>query len=119
MRQAIFVAACLAAAPLQAASFTCAGTEPFWTLTVAGPSLTFDRAGFKSSGKLSIISTLQAAGMKPDVAKLVKTKRTTLTIVRGTCSDGMSDDKFSHHAVFEKRTVLGGDDVFYGCCNLK
>jgi uncharacterized membrane protein len=124
MRPAIFApVACVifsvAATPLRAADFKCAGTEPFWDVAVSGSSLTFKRAGFKPGPKMSIASTLDASGVKAGVARVIKTRKVTLTLVKGTCSDGMSDDKFSHHAVLVRRSLGSTDDVFYGCCNLK
>ena len=51
--------------------------------------------------------------MAPGFATVTKTKYATLTTVMGECSDGMSDEVYSHHAVFD----IGGA-VLAGCCDM-
>ena len=63
--------------------------------------------------KLAILSTREAAGMPAGYATVTKTRYASLTTVKGECSDGMSDEVYSHHAVFDVNGV-----VLYGCCNM-
>ncbi len=109
----------LAALSVSQAAFAidmqCAGTEPFWGVSVSGTTLTYSSPEMENAAKLKIKSTRQAAGMAGNVAAVIKTKYSTLTIVAGAdCSDGMSEDTYTHHAVYDVNGT-----VLYGCCNLK
>jgi uncharacterized membrane protein len=96
-----------------AVDMKCGGTEPFWGASVAGNTLTFTAPNQPKPIKLKILSTRQAAGMSENTVLVAKTKYSTLTLVAGPCSDGMSDETYTHHAVYD----INGT-VMYGCCNL-
>lgn len=97
-----------------AADMKCNGTEPFWSVSVKNGSLTYDNPSNDGSSVRTIESTRDAAGTMPGYITVIKTASSTLTVVAGTCNDGMSDNEYSHHAVFD---VDG--TVFGGCCNAK
>ena len=97
-----------------AASINCGGTEPFWNASVKKDVLTFSSPELVKSITLKVLSTQQAAGYSNNNIMVIKTKYTRLSVIAGECSDGMSENSFSHHAIFEKNGV-----VFGGCCNLK
>jgi uncharacterized membrane protein len=60
---------------------------------------------------LKIERTIQAAGFAEGFAFVTKTKTTTLTVISGECNDGMSDEVYPYHAVYDMAgTVLAG------CC---
>jgi uncharacterized membrane protein len=97
-----------------ATDMTCGGTEPFWNIQITGKTLTYQSPTIPNT-KLNILSATDAAGTPDGLAKVIKTKYTTLTIVRGEdCTDAMSDQTYTHHAIYTY-----GANVFYGCCNLK
>lgn len=102
-----------------AADFSCNGTEPFWGIKVQGETLTYSTPENQDGREMKIRSIRDAAGVPEWTATVVKTgcalkRRSTLTLLRGKCSDGMSDKVYSHHAIYD---VDGG--VLYGCCDLK
>lgn len=109
----------IGAAGAQAADFSCVGTEPFWSLKVAGNTLTFSTPEDPDGTAMKIKSVRDAAGLAPGFARVYRVKRgchsATLTIVHDEkCSDGMSDQTYTHAAVYDD----GGKTVFYGCCSI-
>lgn len=67
--------------------------------------------------KLTIVSVDEAAGVAPGHTFVVNFKFSTLTLVMAEgegCNNGMSDDLYSHTAVFKN-----GRKVLLGCCNVK
>lgn len=97
-----------------ASEISCSGTEPFWSATAVNGALIYRNMGETKAVRLKILKTQQAQGLSPDVDFVVKTKYASLTVVAGECSDGMSDNKYSHHAIMS----IGGE-VLSGCCTLK
>ncbi len=94
------------------ADMSCVGTEPFWGLKVSEKTIRFSSPDVLDGIQLKVISKKEAAGMVEGFATVMKTKHTSLTMVHGECSDGMSDHLYSHHAVFEMNGT-----VYYGCCS--
>lgn len=94
------------------ADMSCVGTEPFWGLKISEKSIRFSSPDVLDGVQLKIKSKKEAAGMVEGFATVIKTKHTSLTMVRGECSDGMSDATYSHHAVYEMKGT-----VYYGCCS--
>ncbi len=94
-------------------AFSCFGTEPFWGLRVENNTLSFDN--FDSISTSKIISAKNAEGTTDLFATVITAEnQDSLTIVRGECNDGMSDNLYSHHAVVKLK-----DRVLYGCCEIK
>lgn len=103
-------------APLFAANMNCVGTEPFWGVKVTGSTLTYSNPENPDGFPYPIASVREAQGYTSGTATVIKTgcskwKTTTLTMVRGECSDGMSDTVYTHHAVYDVDGI-----VLYGCC---
>lgn len=97
-----------------AGDMKCGGTEPFWDASVSKGILKFNEPTLSAPVSLKVLSVTDAAGYTPGNIQIVKTKFSRLSIVMGQCNDGMSDQVYSHHAIFEKDGV-----VFGGCCNVK
>ena len=104
----------LSANSFAAASVTCGGNEPSWGVTTSQDRLIYSEASGAKPLSLKILNTKQAQGFSPDVAFVIKTKYTGLTVIAGDCSDGMSDINYTHHGVMN----IDGK-VLYGCCSLK
>lgn len=94
-----------------ASTLSCAGTEPFWSVSTTDKMLMYSDPVSRTR-PMPITSITQAAGFAEGFAFIVKTKSTRLTVIMGECSDGMSDEVYSHHAVYEM-----GNTVLAGCCN--
>lgn len=88
----------------------CHGTEPFWGAKITDTAVIVD--DFESTSTQAIASRTGAVGMQPDFVFVVKTKNQSLSVVTGECNNGMSDEIFPYHVVFDR----GDGTVFYGCC---
>ncbi|MBY0516575.1 MAG: hypothetical protein K2P81_06700 [Bacteriovoracaceae bacterium] len=97
-----------------AATLNCGGTEPFWGLKVTDKMMTFSSPELEKPVSLKVISKTEAAGFTAGFAFVVKSKFSSLSVIAGECNDGMSDEVYSHHAIYEN-----GGAVLAGCCNLK
>ncbi len=97
-----------------AQTIQCSGTEPFWGLKVTESQMRFSNPVIDGEQVLTIVSRAQAAGYTEDVAFVIKSRYARLTAIAGTCSDGMSDFEYSHHALFETDEGI----TFGGCCNI-
>lgn len=97
-----------------AADINCGGTEPFWSASVKNGILKYNDPTVDKAVSLKVIEVKDAAGYTPGNIQVIKTKFTRLSLVLGQCNDGMSDEVYSHHAIYEKDGV-----VFGGCCNVK
>lgn len=97
-----------------ASSLNCTGTEPFWSVSIKNGILKYNDPVLEKPMSLKVLSTQNAAGFSEGTVMIIKTKFTRLSAISGACSDGMSDDTYSHHAIFETNGV-----VLAGCCNLK
>lgn len=94
-----------------ASTFNCVGTEPFWGAEITDKVIRYsDPVNEKIS--LKILSKKNALGFAEDAAFVVKTKYASASVSLGECSDGMSDEVYSHTIVLE----MNGD-VLAGCCN--
>lgn len=99
--------------PTFAATLNCGGTEPFWSAQVTDKTIKVSSPVEEQNMTLKVVSKTQAAGFVDNFAMVIKTKYTSLSVIAGDCSDGMSDLTHSHHAVFDYNgTVLAG------CCNI-
>lgn len=89
----------------------CNGTEPFWTLSVAGNEVRLLTPDTRDS--ISKIASRQYA-VNSNMAQVIKTSTSTLTLILGSdCRDGMTEENYTHHIVLQK-----AGKVFYGCCHL-
>ncbi|MBY0416410.1 MAG: hypothetical protein K2Q18_19700 [Bdellovibrionales bacterium] len=93
-------------------NYKCFGTEPFWDFKIKENQTVFNEMFEDETKTETILSRVTAANVGDNTAFVVKTKSTTATVVAGACSDGMSDETYSHHIVLENDT-----SVLYGCCN--
>lgn len=96
-----------------ASNWKCVGTEPFWGATILDNKVVFASPELERPVSSSIVSLQTAAGVGPDFAFVVKTQNLTATVVSGACTDGMSDNEYTHHIVIDR----GNTRVLYGCCN--
>ena len=89
-------------------SYTAKGTEPFWSVAVKPWSTTFSRPWEKN-----VIETLFVTS-EVDKWSIVIVKSMKgdffLNMVKGACSDGMSEVKYEYNA-----TVLIGAESLTGC----
>ena len=93
----------------------CFGTEPFWSLALAGDDIVFEPMGAETqSGAITL--RVRAAG-RPDryaFAGEVGADRAILVMGRGACGDGMSDRLYGLSA-----DLLIGDTLYSGCCSVQ
>ncbi len=92
-------------------NYKCFGTEPFWAMSITQDKLAF---GLFDDDTVTedILSRETAQGTSQDFAFVVTTKSASATIIAGECSDGMSDNIYSHHVVYKNAS-----STLYGCCN--
>lgn len=91
--------------------YQCSGTEPFFGLSIVGKTLSLNDT--VKTTKTAVDAPLNAAGMSEGFVTVYKNKKSdiNLTIVSGSCSDGMSDNTYDYNMVYTKGTT-----VLYGCC---
>jgi uncharacterized membrane protein len=91
--------------------YKCSGTEPFFGLSIVGKTLTLNDT--VKTTKTLVDAPLNAAGMSEGFVSVYKNKKSdiNLTIVSGSCSDGMSDNTYDYNMVYTKGSI-----VLYGCC---
>lgn len=98
-------------------NYDCSGTEPFWDMQIRGPTISYADP-MKKIPAMKVTEVRTAAGMAPAFLEYIKAKTpagylVTATVnANETCSDGMSEDKYSHQVVVH----LGGA-ILFGCCN--
>lgn len=82
----VLVSGCLTPPPPPPAPYRALGTEPFWNVLIDERHITFiepDQAQpLRDPRPQPVVST---------VGRSYQTERMTVSIARGTCSDGMSD----------------------------
>lgn len=113
---AILLTFSFAVSAMAESNYSCGGTEPFWGLTIKGNKMSVSAPLGDEAVVEEITSRTSAAGTGEEYVFVAKTQNMSATIVTGECSDGMSDEVFSHHIVY---TTGSSDDigVYYGCCN--
>lgn len=101
------LAAALAFAPASAqpGTYRAVGTEPFWTLTIAGGTMTFEEAG----GRRVRVATPQVEWPRFN-GRSYWTNALSVTIHVRRCSDGMSDRVYP-----DQVTVYVGSRGYVGC----
>lgn len=109
---AIFMFILLSINSFAATQFDCVGTEPFWSLKTSEKNITLKDPIHLDGETLKIISRKAAAGTALDFATVIKSKYTSLSILRSDCNDGMSDEKYEFSVIVDK-----GDTVLTGCCH--
>ena len=92
--------------------FECVGTEPFWSLKTTDKMIKIQDPINLKGDSLEIISRKSAAQTSEDYATVIKSKYISLSILRGECNDGMSDEIYNFSVIVDK-----GDTVLAGCCN--
>jgi uncharacterized membrane protein len=107
-----FFALSLSISAMAESDFSCAGTEPFWGLNLIGSEISLTTPATESAVTEAVTSRTNASGTQEDFVFVATTATATATILSGECSDGMSDEIYSHHIVYNT-----GDLVLYGCCN--
>lgn len=95
---------------VMATEFSCIGTEPFWGLKITNTHVTLSRENVSKTEP--VLSKISAIGATDNFAFVVTSVSGTATVIRGECSDGMSDKLYSHHTVLKS-----GPIVVAGCCD--
>lgn len=114
MKKLILIAlASLSMASAMASTLQCSGTEPFWGVRVEKGMLMYSDPVSRTR-PVKVLSRTEAAGFSEGFAFVIKTKSSSLTVISGECSDGMSDNIYSHHAVYDR-----GGVILAGCCDIK
>lgn len=106
--------------PAPAHALDCAGTEPFWSLKIAGGKIVLEQPD-QAPRRLLTVAPRAAQGRPLDLVRVYQTRtlganRQYVTIVirkaeNNSCSDGMSDTQYPYSAV-----VIKGSTVLEGCC---
>lgn len=94
-----------------ASTLKCVGTEPFWGAEITDKVVRYSDP-VNENMSLKILSKKNAIGFAEGAAFVVKTKYASAAVTMGECSDGMSDEVYSHTIVLE----MNGN-VLAGCCN--
>jgi uncharacterized membrane protein len=100
-------------ATASASEYSCFGTEPFWGAKITDTQISVDN--FETTTTAPITYRETAAGVGDEYAFVVKSEKLSASIITGECSDGMSENVYTHHVILE-----GADSYsrpFYGCCN--
>ncbi|SHJ00799.1 SH3 domain-containing protein [Wenxinia saemankumensis] len=94
----------------------CGGTEPFWSLnmTLRGDEYDSPGTGYRF---LSLLSARTAPNGYLATFEEGPTLNRTLTVMRGACSDGMSDREYGWRAMLFN-DAPDGSEVQAGCCTL-
>lgn len=96
------------------AGLTCAGTEPFWSVAVAGGNVTLDRP---EGGRTMALHRILSTGWHRNPRRAVVADGLTAVIAPAACSDGMSDRAYG----LEATVILGTGpqaQMLNGCCSL-
>ncbi|MBE2276614.1 MAG: SH3 domain-containing protein [Rhodobacteraceae bacterium] len=97
----------------------CTGTEPFWTMEIAGFGGTWSTP--EEQGVVLALPVTEAApeGWFALAEDPVRGHGLSLIVTRGSCSDGMSDRRFGLTAlIFDKDYRNGRNRIWQGCCTL-
>ncbi|MEA9355275.1 hypothetical protein SHI21_03645 [Bacteriovorax sp. PP10] len=117
MKNLILLLAMSFSVSAMAVDYTCSGTEPFWGMSIKGDKLSYDYYGEVEVNKTEkILSQKFMAARADDFGVVAKARKATATIVlNDQCSDGMSDQTYSHSAVLDIKAL---PMVLEGCCNV-
>lgn len=104
----------------EAKDFDCGGTEPFFNVKIRGKRLEYNDPLVSSKvKKYNTSGPRDAAGLSSGNVFTYTDKNKTIlltllnsTMAGGTCSDGMSEQVYSHHLI-----LVQDDHTYYGCCN--
>lgn len=102
--------------PAMAIDYMCSGTEPFWGMKIEGHKLSYEYYGEEEVKKTEIILSKKLMAARPESFGVVaKSKKATATIVlNDQCSDGMSEETYSHSVVLDLKAL---PIALEGCCN--
>ncbi|WP_375257862.1 SH3 domain-containing protein [Citreimonas sp.] len=96
----------------------CAGTEPFWSLTRRGDTVTWSTPEAETSGTVTTpLDTIARRDMSGVIYRLESDTRDHLAMTLERCSDGMSDYAYGIRAILT-RDLDGAPEMFGGCCSL-
>lgn len=99
---ALLLAGCATVSAADDEPYRALGTEPFWSITVAGGRMTYD----SPEGGFSVPAP---APQELGDGRIYETRRITLQVSHGECSDGMSDRRYPQtvRAVIDGRELRG------------
>jgi len=90
----------------------CNGNEPFWSVSINGPSLELKFPGEKYSFKNATV--LEATGAVAGYVFEIESSKLRISISKDDCSDGMSDFVYKYQAIVRLDNML-----LIGCCDPK
>lgn len=99
----------LSASAMADIDYACVGKMPSWNFKIAGDTATFSND--KTTKTEKIAKRISAVNSILDYAFYVSTASGSASILAGECSDGLSDDVYSHQILYKT-----GDTVLTGCC---
>lgn len=104
--------------PARAEEFIVRGTEPFWVVTIGKKEIVYSSPEVKAQ-RFPYVSPTPAAGRTLDFMRVYRWDQTSvsrLLILKrtGSCSDGMSDTRYTYSA-----TLVIGSVVREGCAERK
>jgi uncharacterized membrane protein len=93
------------------------GTEPFWGITISRKGIVYTTT--ESRQNFPYLAPTTASGRPADFVRVYRLRgsnnvTSTLVIKKGSCSDGMSDNKYPYSAVY-----ISGNRVLEGCARAK
>lgn len=116
MKSLLVLLAMTASVSAMATDYKCSGTEPFWGMSVNGNKISYDYYLDTEVNKTEEILSKKLMAARPEAfGVVVSTEKVTATIVlNDQCSDGMSEQIYSHSVVLD---VKDFPMVLEGCCN--
>ena len=95
---------------------TCRGTEPFWSLTLTATGETWNSP---ATGPRALTLTESRVAGNGYIARLGEgtARERTAIVMRGACSDGMSDRPYGWRVMLFS-DAPDGAEVLAGCCTL-
>ncbi len=91
------------------------GTEPFWAIEISEKELKFTEVG-NEKGIIFPNEDLQIFQEDKKITFATKTHMLTIMATPGLCSDGMSDQRYSHKVTVTSIDEMTGEaEEYYGC----
>ena len=100
------------ASSLPVRHFVATGTEPFWSVDVAGAKLRYSNPENQSGVTATVVEAKDGTGVR--YSGRLRGQAIDLSIQPGKCSDGMSDKNYAYNA-----KLLIGTSSLAGCADLK
>lgn len=96
---------------------SCRGTEPFWTLSIAGDRTVEYTSLINGTDPITSLTQTTPA-LSGGYPYVFGAQRYTGTLNQEFCSDGMSDTDYSMSLILTRAGSAGTVETLYGCCNV-